>query len=98
MNTSIAKPDTLVGVALAPLVWMVSASLMPTGQASTFPPPFLPREVTFEHYLSLFTRMNISRYLFNSTFLAIAGSSDDSPRYTCRIASTSSSLPASFSR
>lgn len=27
-------------VSLAPLLWMVSASLMPAGEASRFPPPF----------------------------------------------------------
>jgi multiple sugar transport system permease protein len=59
-------------VALTPLVWMVSASFMPTGQANTFPPPFLPRHATLEHYLSLFTRLNLARYLFNSAFLALA--------------------------
>jgi len=59
-------------VTLAPLFWMVSASFMPSGQASTFPPPFLPKEFTLEHYSSLFTRMNLARYLFNSAFLALA--------------------------
>jgi multiple sugar transport system permease protein len=62
----------LAGMTLAPLLWMVSASLMPTGQANSFPPSFLPKPVTFEHYLSLFTRLNLARYLFNSAFLAVA--------------------------
>jgi multiple sugar transport system permease protein len=62
----------IAGVTLAPLLWMVSASFMPTGQASTFPPPFFPKTFTFEHYLSLFTRQNLARYLFNSAFLAIS--------------------------
>lgn len=60
------------GMTLAPLLWMVSASLMPTGQANSFPPSFLPKPITFEHYLSLFTRLNLARYLFNSAFLAVA--------------------------
>jgi multiple sugar transport system permease protein len=60
------------GVTLAPLVWMVSASLMPTGQASSFPPPFVPAQVTLEHYASLFTRLNLARYLLNSALLAFA--------------------------
>ncbi len=60
------------GATLAPLLWMVSASLMPTGQASSFPPPFVPKQVTFEHYASLFTRLNLARYLFNSALLAFA--------------------------
>jgi len=59
-------------ITLAPLFWMVSASFMPTGQASAFPPPFLPKEFTLEHYASLFTRLNLARYLFNSAFLALA--------------------------
>jgi multiple sugar transport system permease protein len=61
----------IAGVTLAPLVWMFSASFMPSGQASVFPPPFFPKEVTFEHYASLFTRLNLARYLFNSAFLSV---------------------------
>ncbi len=58
-------------VTLAPLLWMVSASFMPSGQANTFPPPFLPREVTLEQYAALFTRLNLGRYLFNSALIAL---------------------------
>jgi multiple sugar transport system permease protein len=56
--------------ALVPLVWMLSASFMPTGQASTFPPPFVPRPFTLEHYGELFTRLNLGRYLLNSILIA----------------------------
>jgi len=56
---------------LTPLAWMVSASLMPTGEASSFPPPFLPRHVTFEHYIELFTRLNLSRGFLNSAVVAV---------------------------
>ncbi len=59
-------------VTLVPLVWMVSASFMPTGQASAFPPPFMPRQVTLEHYIRLFTGMKLARYLFNSAFLSLS--------------------------
>ncbi len=59
-------------VTLAPLVWMLSASLMPTGEANAFPPPFLPNEITLAHYEDLFTRGNLARYLFNSAFLSVA--------------------------
>ncbi|MBI5471572.1 MAG: carbohydrate ABC transporter permease [Ignavibacteriae bacterium] len=59
-------------ITLAPLVWMLSASFMPTGDASAFPPPFFPKRFTLEHYFSLFTRGNLARYLFNSAFLSIA--------------------------
>ncbi|HMB93345.1 MAG TPA: carbohydrate ABC transporter permease [Rhodothermales bacterium] len=65
----------LIGAALLtafPLLWMVSASFMPTGEANSIPPPLLPSEVTFEHYRQLFTQLNMGRYLFNSTLLATA--------------------------
>jgi len=57
-------------VALLPMVWMVSASLMPTGEASTYPPRFFPSRVTLDHYVDLFTRLNLGRYLLNSAFVA----------------------------
>ncbi|MCK4297580.1 MAG: carbohydrate ABC transporter permease [Candidatus Marinimicrobia bacterium] len=57
---------------LAPLVWMISASLMPTGQANTYPPKFIPTKVTFVHYINLFTRLNLFRYFMNSTIVSLA--------------------------
>jgi multiple sugar transport system permease protein len=53
-----------------PLLWMVSASFMPTGEASHFPPPLWPSHITFEHYITLFTKMDMGRFAFNSFFLA----------------------------
>jgi len=53
-----------------PMVWMVSASVMPAGQASTYPPRLFPREVTFEHYVALFTRLDLGRSLLNSAIVA----------------------------
>ncbi len=60
------------GITLAPLLWMLSASFMPRGDASVFPPPFVPKTFTWEHYVDLFTRGNLARYLFNSAFLSVA--------------------------
>ncbi len=57
---------------LAPLVWMVAASLMPTGQSATFPPPLIPKPLTFEHYVRLLTGLKLARYLFNSAFLSLS--------------------------
>jgi multiple sugar transport system permease protein len=59
-------------LALFPMFWMISASLMPTGEASTYPPHVLPSRVTFEHYHTLFTRLDLGRYLFNSALIAVA--------------------------
>ncbi|MEJ7759579.1 MAG: carbohydrate ABC transporter permease [Gemmatimonadaceae bacterium] len=58
-------------MALLPMAWMVSASLMPAGEASSFPPRFFPTRVTFSHYVDLFTRLNLGRYLLNSAFVAL---------------------------
>ncbi|HSK19137.1 MAG TPA: carbohydrate ABC transporter permease [Longimicrobiales bacterium] len=57
-------------IALLPMVWMVSASLMETGAANQYPPRLLPERVTLEHYRALFTRLNLGRYLINSAFIA----------------------------
>ena len=58
-------------LALLPMLWMLSASLMPSGEASTFPPHFLPSRPTVAHYQDLFTRLSLGRYLFNSALIAI---------------------------
>jgi multiple sugar transport system permease protein len=58
-------------LALLPMVWMVSASLMPTGEANSYPPRLFPSQVTFEHYGALFTGLNLGRYLLNSTIVAL---------------------------
>ncbi len=56
---------------LAPLAWMVSASLMPTGEANTFPPRLLPSVPTLTHYVELFTRLNLARSFLNSAIVTI---------------------------
>jgi len=56
-----------------PLLWMFSASLMPQGEATAFPPRLLPSHVTFEHYTGLFTRLSLGRALLNSMLVAIIG-------------------------
>ena len=59
-------------VTLAPLLWMVSASLMPTGEAAALPPRLLPSAPTFAHYRDLFERLALGRAFRNS--LIVAGS------------------------
>ncbi len=58
-------------VTLTPLAWMVSASLMPAGDASVFPPRFLPRRITFEHYVALVTRLDLARHFMNSVIVTV---------------------------
>jgi len=56
---------------LVPFGWMVSASLMPRGEASRWPPSFLPSRVTIANYRELFERLDLGRCFLNSAFIAI---------------------------
>ena len=56
--------------AVGPLLWMLSVSLMSPGEASSFPPPLLPKHPTLENYMKLFEYSNMGRNFFNSLFVA----------------------------
>src|SRR3989339_1363125 len=56
---------------LAPFIWMLSASLMYDGHASTYPPRFFPDVVTLIQFQTLFTRLNVARNFFNSLALSV---------------------------
>jgi multiple sugar transport system permease protein len=64
----------VIGVALTlfPLLWMLSASLMPAGEASAVPPRLLPSAPTLEHYRTLFARLDVARAVGNSALVAVA--------------------------
>lgn len=70
-NLLLALMIIIAGVTMVPALWMVSASLMSAGEASTFPPVFVPNHVTLEHYVTLFSRLHLAGYLFNSIILSI---------------------------
>src|SRR5262249_3781616 len=57
---------------LSPLLWMVSASLMPPGEATAVPPRLLPSRFTLEHYRDLFTRMHVVRHVAASVVVSTA--------------------------
>jgi multiple sugar transport system permease protein len=61
----------LAALALFPLLWMLSVSFMPAGEASTLPPPLLPSAATLDNYRALFGRLGVGRYLFNSLAIAL---------------------------
>jgi multiple sugar transport system permease protein len=56
-------------LALLPLAWMLLASFMPSGEATTH---LLPSTFTTMQYRTLFTRLNLLRYLGNSVLIASA--------------------------
>ena len=57
---------------ITPILWMISASVMPTGEATLIPPRLLPSRVTLEHYRELFTRMNFGRTFANSMIVSVS--------------------------
>ncbi len=73
LGRSILYATLVIGalLALLPMVWMVSASLMPQGEASSYPPRIFPCAVTFEHYAALFTRLDLGRFFINSSIVAV---------------------------
>lgn len=62
-------------VTLFPLAWMVMASLMKPGEASSSPPPFFPSEATLGNYRELFLRSSFGGRLINSLLLAVLATS-----------------------
>ena len=56
---------------LFPLAWMLSASFMTSGEATTYPPHLIPHMATLAQYRQLFIRMNIGRAFFSSAMVAI---------------------------
>ncbi len=62
----------LAAATLFPLLWMLSASFMPAGASSTYPPPLWPAHPTLEHYRVLFSRAGLGRQFLNSVAIATA--------------------------
>ena len=53
-----------------PLWWMVAASFMPTGEASSLPPRLWPSAPTLAQYRLLFARLDLARAALNSMLVA----------------------------
>jgi len=61
----------MAAITLFPLAWMVAVSLMAPGEASTYPPPLVPRDATLTNYRELFAHAGMARYLVNSVVLTV---------------------------
>lgn len=57
-------------LALFPLLWMISASFMPTGAANSYPPRLIPSHPTLAHYREIFTRFSMGRFMLNSVIIS----------------------------
>ncbi len=74
-TASIALHAVLVlgaAATLTPLFWMLVASFMPAGEANSAPPRIWPSRFVLEHYIDLFTRLDLARKFFNSAFVTIS--------------------------
>lgn len=57
-------------ITLLPFIWMVGVSFMENGEASVFPPKFIPAVATLKQYVFLFEHMNLGKYFLNSFILS----------------------------
>lgn len=57
-------------ITLAPLLWMISVSLMQPGEAGQFPPPLVPGDPTLANYRELFASQGMGLFLLNSLLVS----------------------------
>jgi len=61
----------IVAYFLAPIIWQVLTSFKVNADIAAIPSVYIPKRITFEHYLSLFRRRPFGLYIFNSAFVSI---------------------------
>lgn len=54
----------------SPFFWMVASSLKPNSELFSWPPSFIPKDVTFEHYENALSTQGFTRYFLNSAIVA----------------------------
>ncbi|MBE6980893.1 MAG: carbohydrate ABC transporter permease [Ruminococcaceae bacterium] len=55
-----------------PFLWMVATSFKTNAEAIQFPPTLLPVKATIEAYISVFSELNLGRYIGNSLLILVA--------------------------
>jgi len=61
----------VVAYFLAPIIWQVLTSFKVNADISAIPNVYIPKRITFQHYLSLFQRRPFTLYILNSAFVSI---------------------------
>lgn len=56
-------------ICLFPILWGLSTSLKPANRIMAYPPEFIPSQVSFEHYATLW-QQNVLHYVFNSVVVS----------------------------
>lgn len=55
----------------SPFFWMVISSLKPNAELFSWPPTFVPKNITFEHYVTALTTRDFGRYFLNSAIVSL---------------------------
>ncbi|MFZ0328594.1 MAG: carbohydrate ABC transporter permease [Nitrososphaeraceae archaeon] len=61
----------LLFITLSPLVWVFSTSFKPNEESISFPPKFLPENITFDNYKFVLTDPGLVRSIINSFIVSI---------------------------
>ncbi|MGB8687067.1 MAG: carbohydrate ABC transporter permease [Microcoleus sp.] len=61
----------IVAYFLAPIIWQVLTSFKVNADIAAIPNVYIPKRITFDHYLSLFRRRPFGLYILNSAFVSI---------------------------
>lgn len=60
-------------VALFPVIWGLSTALKTDDAVTLFPPEIIPSKITFENFISVFTKSDFMLYMGNSVLITIIG-------------------------
>jgi ABC-type glycerol-3-phosphate transport system permease component len=74
---------------LFPIFWLFTTGLKENESIMQLPPEWLVFDLTFEHYIELFTELQFHQFLFNSLMVAVV--SVASPAWRCPERATSAS-------
>lgn len=61
----------VVMVSVVPLLWMIVNAFRPNSVITAYPPSFLPKEITFEHFRQLFEIYGFHTYIINSLVVSL---------------------------
>lgn len=56
---------------IAPIIWQILTSIKTNEAISAIPNVYIPKTITFEHYIELFQRRPFALYIFNSALVSI---------------------------
>lgn len=73
LMTSYLMMILLVMLAVLPFVWMLSTSLKEQQYILSATPQLIPDPISFESYTKLANRIDLTRVIFNSVFVAVVG-------------------------